>query len=244
MVRRFYYNECKIFLSCFLFSGKLQINTKNISKTRKGNVKQSEVKENESESFMVDEDCTNNQIDVEECIIANNRYHPCPSPEKDCVRYKNTFEYRSYRFALILRDFGYNLQESIQSFEFGKVPAFEILNYDDEYENYVKKFFNFLIKDVIPEPYGSFRRSIENLQSKIPARSAKLSSFKTALQQVVCQKEILNLPETLENLITLKNKLNKQFKGTDEELEEIDQSMKLFLESYPLHVQEECVNAE
>lgn len=189
-------------------------------------------------------DCMKSQNDVEQCVVVNNRYYPCPPPEKDLHKYKNLFIERSQQFSVILIEFGYSLSQSIQSFDFGKILTYEILNFNDEYEDHVRKFWATLPESEIAEPYKSFRKDFRNLQRQIPLRSSKFNNFKNALKDATCQKEILNLSETLDNLISLRTKLKKQFKGTDEEFVAIDTSMRKLFENFPQQVQEECHDTE
>lgn len=222
---------------------KLKIDTEKVSQSRKADVAQFEVKEGKN-TFMVDEDCTNNQIDLEECIIVSNRYHPCPPPTKDCALYKNTFEYRSQKFAEKLRGLGYNLSESDQDFEFGTIPGYEILDYNDEYEEHVKIFLDILIVPAIPEPYKSFKDEYLKFRSQISASSSKLGAFKKALRDAACQREIERVSETVEKLTALKNKMKKQFNGPKEEFNTINEPMKLFFETFPQSVEEKCEDLE
>lgn len=139
---------------------------------------------------------------------------------------------------------GYKLEEKIQTFAFGQITAYNILNEDEKYGDYVKTFLRSLPQEKLSEPYESFKKEFSKLQTILSLKSSKFGVFKSALQEVLCQKEILNLSETLDNLVSLKNKFRKQFKGTDEEFEAIDKSLKLFLAEFPQEVLEYCEDSE
>lgn len=134
--------------------------------------------------------------------------------------------------------------EAIQSFEFGKVSGYDILNEDENYENYAKAYLKSLSKEKLAEPYESFKRDFLEFESQVSPSSAKLKLFKTALEESMCKKEILNFSETFDNLIALKKTLKKQFKGSADKFESIDESMRLFFDEYLKHVQEECEDAD
>jgi predicted nucleic acid-binding Zn-ribbon protein len=138
---------------------------------------------------------------------------------------------------------GYDLKEADQKFDFGTIPGYEILNYDDEYENHVQKFLKALTdnEELLP-PYANFKNDFLTLESQIEKESMKFNNFKKALTNAACQKEILNLPETLESLISLKNKLKKQYPGTEDEFNKINGSMAEFFEKISNETQDKCEN--
>lgn len=221
-------------------TAKVSINTIKVSKTHISEIKQIMVKEADGEIFLVDEDCTNNQIDLEQCVIINNRYYPCAPVERDLSHYKQLFVDRSLKFAGIIKSDGFNLSESQQSFEFGDVTGYEILNYNDTYDTHVKNFLSSLPSNQLPEPYECIVKDFTTVKSIVPPNSLNFNKFKDAFKNIACGKENLETANTLKPIIAAQKKFKKPSEDLKSAFEIFNKSLQAFLEKFPKEIQEKC----
>lgn len=228
----------------FLPPAKVSVATIKVSKTRKSEIKQIMVKETDGEIFLVDEDCTNNQIDLEQCIIDNNRYYPCAPAQRDLSHYKQLFVDRSHEFADIIKSAGFNLSESQQSFEFGNVTGYEILNYNDTYDTHVKNFMSSLPSNQLPEPYECILKDFAKVKSIVPPNSLNFNKFKDAFKNIACAKENLEITETLKPIIAAQKKFKKPSEDLKSAFELFNKSLQALLEKFPKEAQEKCQDAK
>jgi hypothetical protein len=139
---------------------------------------------------------------------------------------------------------GFQLDKSPQSFEFGVVTGYEIVNYNDTYENYVKKFLNELTKNPLAEPYETLKSNFAKIQSTFPPNSLNFKKFKEAFNAAVCKKEITNAEEALKPIIAAEKKFKKATEEQKQAFESFNTSLKEFFTKFPQQVQENCENAE
>jgi hypothetical protein len=108
---------------------KLKINAGKVSGMRKVYINQTS-----------DEDCTNSQIDMEECLIESNRYKPCPPPEKTLsMKFKKLYDERMKKFIAVLTSQGYKIRQIQRSKRL-------IENYDEKYQGHVRKFLSEIVE--------------------------------------------------------------------------------------------------
>jgi hypothetical protein len=111
-----------------------------VSGTRKTDIKKVQTKQ---DNFMVDEDCINNQIDLEECMIRTNGHQPCKLPEKDLSeKYQKLYNKRMEKFITILEENDYKTKKISKNDKF--MELWEIVDYqdDEKYQNLVEEFLS------------------------------------------------------------------------------------------------------
>jgi hypothetical protein len=214
-----------------------------VSKARKLDIKQFSTVDSKGNKILVDEDCTNNQIDLEVCIVNSNRYYPCPPPERDVTQNRNLFVERAKKFATFLKPLGYDLVPAELQFDFGNLSSFEILNYDDKYENYAKAFLDSLPEEKMPPPYENFKQDFLNLQNAAPKNSLKFFKFEKILKTATCGKQINSLPDLLATVNKKISTMMKKFENAEQELQNIQKSVAEFFDQIPKQVPETCDNA-
>lgn len=222
------------------FLGKLRVTTNQVSKARKFGIRQYEALDDSGSRILVDEDCTNNQVDVEECIIRSNRFFPCSPPERDLAKYKKLYAERVEKFAQILPSFGYKLVPAKLNYEAGDIKSYEILNYDDKYEQIAKEFVNGLPEEKQPPVYENFKQSFLRLQALAPKNSLKFNKFEKVLKQATCEKQLIDLPGTLDDLNTKLSIMMKKFNNAEKELYNIQESIPSFLQQLSRNIPQVC----
>jgi hypothetical protein len=120
---------------------KLKINACKVSGTRK-NITKINVRGNK---WINDDDCTNGQIDLEECMIRTNGQDPCKLPEKDFgYKYQKLYYERIEKLISILEKNDYKI-EKIQRDSQDIVERWRIKNFkkgDKKYQSLLKMFSN------------------------------------------------------------------------------------------------------
>lgn len=134
---------------------------------------------------------------------------------------------------------GYKLEPAPLKFEFGDLPSFEVLNYDDKYEDQSKAFLNSLPEENLPAPYENFKRDFLKLQQVAPKDSSRFRKFEKMLKAAACKKQRIE-PEKLEALSTKIKVMMKKFDDADQELESIEKSIESFFKKFPREVPETC----
>ena len=118
--------------------------------------------------------------------------------------------------------------------------SFEILNYDDKYEGHAKTFLESLPEEKLLTAYESFKNDFLALKKAAPKNSKRFDEFEKALKSAACKKEILELPEMLDNVNAKIAVMMKKFEGADLELENIQRAIPMFFLQFPKEVPERC----
>ena len=202
-------------------------------------MKQTEIVE-DGNKHLVDGDCTNNQIDLEECIIRSNRYYPCAPPERDAKKFRELFVERSKTFAKILTSSGYRLSPANLQFEFGDLPSFEIMNYDDKFQDQVRSFLKSLPEEELAEPYECFKKDFISLKKSVPRNSLRFFKFEKVLSTAACRSEIPDNKDILTSLNTKITTMKKKLRDSQAELESIQKTIPLFIEKIPKQIPDTC----
>lgn len=121
----------------------MKINAGKVSGPRKTNVKKVFVPEVFQD---IEEDCTNSQIDLEECIIRTNPSAPPVRSLSD--EYQTLYEERLEKFIPILKSNNYKFKQLHIFSKYGIVLVGEIVNYDEMYKTHVERFLSEFIESV------------------------------------------------------------------------------------------------
>lgn len=114
------------------------------------NTKQIEFLNKYKKPILVDEDCTNKKIDVQECINKNNRYFPNAPPEFkfDWNKFENLIEERMPKFIELLKSNNFRINESEIEPSFTQVVNLDsnefekIFKFPPDYKVFIEIFLN------------------------------------------------------------------------------------------------------
>lgn len=226
----------------------MKIDVHDASGPRKDNVNQVEFTDENGFETLVDEDCTNNEIDVKECVAKKNRYYPCPPPEfKLADDYNNLFEERSKQFITILESHGYKINGKIELYE-GATPFWEYENSDDRYDDHVAKFLSEIDEAAdkkLPQVYENFQRDFGDVRKKIRDELFdKFSHFEHSLNSAGCRKEITEPSSLIKSFKTEVDEIQQLLENAKNSLQISENSIKTFYEEFPTTSYDRCDQRE
>lgn len=189
---------------------------------------------------LIDEDCTNKQIDLEECIVRNNRYAPCAPPKHDLKKYNKLYEKRLNEFIEILKSHGYKGRHIPDHYS---DTGLEIDNFDDKYYGHVEAFQNEFNKsnEKLSQPFEGFLQDFDNLKNKLMKNlTTNFNSFEVSLTEAACKKEISVL--TVESFDSQISAIQDMLTATHKVFEKTKLSLQEFLKQLPQKAQKKCKN--
>lgn len=181
----------------------------------------------------VDGDCINNQIDLEECLIDQNRYRPCEPPANALSdKYTKLYEQRRQKFIKLLESSGYKITKQEEYFE----PTWKIENIDEKYQSIVEEFLKYnqeAPEKKLPIAYESFLHHFNDLRAKISSElSNKFYNLDAKLNQASCQKEIDNPGKLFNDIDEEVDGIEETIQRAQEVLNTIKASTKSFIENF------------
>lgn len=222
---------------------KLKVSADKVSATRKEDIESIQTTDEYGNDIFVDEDCTNNLIDLEECVIKNNRYQPCPPPErKISEEYRDLYNERLKEFISILESNGYEIVQVEPLYE--GAGEWKVTNFDEKYKEHVGKF----LSEIVENPEKKLPQSLENYQRDYNIFRNQMrqnmyehfSRFENRLNDVTCKNEISGSTDLFESLKLDIYAIQNMLSDTKRSLQTSQNSLKTFIDQFPQETLEKC----
>jgi hypothetical protein len=213
-------------------TGKVSINT--------------QIKQNVSDKTVDLRNCTKIQVDLGNCIVENNRFHPCdPIPIE--VLNQNILKLRKYQLDEIMKAAGENVVrykgEDETYPETRSDGRWKIYNCSKSAFTLAEKFKDDLIEVQLPEPFESVKNNLKTIRKMISVLSfAQTDEFTKRFNEALDRQVISNPTQVLNQIL----KLEKKFKNPSDDLkaafEKLNDSLKPLLAMFPSSVPQDCVD--
>lgn len=164
---------------------------------------------NSSETSESDK-CAADKINLEKCIIRNNRFHPCPPifDATDEQKLDNEWK-KKFTETLKLEGIGFAEEKTNDGDLILKIDEC-----NDKFREIASKFRNFIIPhNNISEMNNTMIRSFEEVKTYLPSHDLK--NVTAAIKKTLFKKQISNVDKEMEEIIAIQENLKVSLNFTD-----------------------------